>query len=41
MKKVVCEDIRVNKFKVVVDQLSFRPAVYGVIVRDDKILFSK
>lgn len=38
---VTCHDIEGNTFQVPVDQLSFRPAVYAIIIQDDKILLSK
>lgn len=39
--QVICEDIEGKTYQVNVSELSFRPAVYGVIVKDDKILMSK
>ena len=44
MKKncqVTCHDINGNLFEISVDQLSFRPSVYGVIIKDGKVLLSK
>jgi 8-oxo-dGTP diphosphatase len=41
MNKVVCEDINGNTDEVQVSELSFRPAVYGVIVDEGKVLLSK
>ncbi len=41
IRQVTCEDIKGNKYKVFTDKLTFRPAVYGVIVKDGKILLSK
>jgi len=38
---VTCEDIKGNTYQVATNELTFRPAVYGVIVKDDKILLSK
>lgn len=38
---VTCNDIEGNTFEVMSDKLVFRPAVYGVIIQDDKILLSK
>lgn len=38
---VICHDIEGNAFQVPVDQLTFRPAVYAVIIQDSKILLSK
>jgi 8-oxo-dGTP pyrophosphatase MutT (NUDIX family) len=39
--QVICEDVKGNKYPVNIDQLAFRPAVYGVIIQDGKILLSK
>lgn len=39
--QVTCEDIEGKTYQVNVSDLSFRPAVYGVIVKDGKILMSK
>jgi 8-oxo-dGTP diphosphatase len=41
MKKVICTDRHGDKHEVLAENLVFRPAVYGVIVRDGKILLSK
>ena len=41
MKNVVCKDIKGGEHTVPVDQLSWRPSVYGVIIKDGKILLSK
>lgn len=43
MKKyyVTCRDIHNKKYKVSVDELHFRPSVYGLIFKDGKILLSK
>jgi len=40
-QKVVCNDIYGKTYEVAVDQLSFRPSVYGVIINDGKILLSR
>ncbi len=40
-RKVVCHDIYGKLYKVPADKLSFRPSVYGVIIRGSKILLSK
>ena len=37
-KTVICHDKDNNKFEVPVDELIMRPSIYGVIIRDDKIL---
>lgn len=39
--QVTCEDIEGKNYQVNISDLSFRPAVYGVIVKDGKILMSK
>lgn len=41
IQQVICEDIDGKTHKVSVDKLTFRPAVYGVIIKDKKILLSK
>ena len=38
---ITCHDIEGNTFQVPVNQLSFRPAVYAIIIQEDKILLSK
>lgn len=38
---VICEDIEGKTYSVPITELSFRPAAYGVIVQDGKILLSK
>lgn len=38
---VICEDIEGNKYKVSTSDLTFRPAVYGIIIKGKKILLSK
>ncbi|PIR62417.1 MAG: NUDIX hydrolase [Candidatus Pacebacteria bacterium CG10_big_fil_rev_8_21_14_0_10_42_12] len=38
---ITCEDIEGKTFEVSSDELTFRPAVYGVIIQEDKILLSK
>jgi 8-oxo-dGTP diphosphatase len=40
-KTVTCLDVESNKYEVPVDQLKWRPATYGVVVKDGKILLSK
>ena len=37
-KKVTCRMIDGQKIEVLVDELSFRPSVYGVIIKDGKVL---
>lgn len=41
IKLVVCHDIEGNEYMVSSSDLSFRPAVYAIIVEDNKILLSK
>lgn len=41
MKTVTARDIHGKTYEVPADQLSFRPAVYAVIIRDGKILLAK
>ena len=38
---VVCSDIAGKQYTIAVEQLSFRPAVYAVIIQDERILLSK
>ena len=40
-KFVICHDIENKKYKVAVEKLNFRPAVFGLIFRGDTILLSK
>ncbi|MDD3190673.1 MAG: NUDIX domain-containing protein [Candidatus Pacebacteria bacterium] len=39
-KKVICHDINDKEYEVDSSELKFRPSVYGVIIKDDKILLS-
>ncbi len=39
--QVTCIDIEGKTYQVSSDKLTFRPAVYGVIIKDDEILLSK
>jgi len=41
MKNIVCRDIKGGEHTVSVDKLSWRPSVYGMIIKDGKILLSK
>lgn len=41
MSQITCHDIKGKKYRVNSSQLSFRPAIYGVIVEDNNILLSK
>lgn len=40
-KKVICWDVRGNKYKVIASNLVFRPSVYGVIIKNNKVLLSR
>lgn len=41
MKQVTCRAVQGQTYKVPVEELTFRPAIYGVIVQDSKVLLSK
>lgn len=38
---IKCKNVYGEEFKVSIEKLSFRPSVYGVIIKDGKILLSK
>lgn len=40
-RKIICNDIFGKKTTVTIDQLSFRPSVYGIIMHKNKVLLSK
>ena len=40
-RKVICCDINNNEKEVIVEKLSFRPSVYGVLIKNNKILLSR
>jgi 8-oxo-dGTP diphosphatase len=40
-KFVICVDIKGKKYKIDSNKLSFRPAVYGIIIKNGKVLLSK
>lgn len=40
-KKVVCHDIRGKLYKVDAKKLIFRPSIYGILIKNNKILLSK
>jgi len=40
-KQIVCHDIQGKKYKVAASDLTFRPAVYGIIIQNGKVLLSK
>lgn len=40
-RTVICHDLDGKQYKVSVDKLQFRPAIYGIIIQKDKILLSR
>lgn len=40
-KHTICRDIQGKKYKVLTENLNYRPSVYGIIIKDNKILLSK
>lgn len=40
-KRIICRDLKNNKFKVNANKLTFRPSVYGILIKDNKVLLSK
>lgn len=40
-KTVVCRDMDGNQYKVPVSELSWRPAAYGIVIKDKKVLLLK
>lgn len=40
-KKIICHDINDKGYEVDSSELTFRPSVYGIIIKDNKILLSK
>ncbi len=40
-KKIICEDKDGKKYEVFAGELSFRPAVYGIIIQNGEVLLSK
>jgi 8-oxo-dGTP diphosphatase len=41
LKTVICKDVDSKEYDVPVDQLQWRPAAYGIVIKDGKILLSK
>lgn len=39
-KQIICKDINNKKFKVAAGKVSFRPSVYALIIKNNKILLS-
>lgn len=40
-KKIICHDLNNKEFEVNSDKFIFRPAVYGILIEDNKVLLSK
>jgi 8-oxo-dGTP diphosphatase len=40
-KTVTCTDLKGKTYEVPVNQLQWRPSVYGIVIKDNKILLSK
>jgi ADP-ribose pyrophosphatase YjhB (NUDIX family) len=40
-ESVICFDRKGNKFEVLKNKLTFRPSIYGIVVKDKKILLSR
>jgi len=40
-KSIICHDIKGEKYEVFAEDLNFRPAVYGIILKDEKILLCR
>jgi len=40
-KKVICRDVEGNTYEVQAKELTFRPSVYGIMIKDGKVLLSK
>lgn len=40
-QQIICVDREGNKHEVLISDLTFRPAVYGIIIEDGKVLLSK
>lgn len=41
MKKVICIDRNKNTYEIPIEDLKLRPAIYGVIIKDNTVLLSK
>ena len=41
MKKVICHNMEKENIEVDASELSWRPSVYGILIKDDKILLSR
>src|SRR4051812_39120059 len=40
-KTVTCIDVEGNKYEVPINELSWRPSVYGIVIKDNATLLSK
>jgi len=40
MQKLICHNAKKEEFEISVDQLTWRPSAYGVLIEDEKILLS-
>jgi len=40
-KKIICHDLDNNEFEIKADRLIFRPSVYGILIKHNKVLLSK
>ena len=40
MKKVICHNFKGEKIQIETNKLKFRPSVYGLLIKEDKILLS-
>ena len=41
VKKVVCHDINGKLYKLNANRLTFRPSIYGILIKKNKVLLSK
>ncbi|EKE10889.1 MAG: MutT/NUDIX family protein [uncultured bacterium] len=41
METITCRDLNRNEEEVSIDKLSFRPSVYGLMIKDEKILLAR
>ncbi len=40
-KKIICHDLDNNEFEIEANKLAFRPSIYGVLIKQHKVLLSK
>jgi 8-oxo-dGTP diphosphatase len=40
MKKIICHNVKGEEVEVDANKLSFRPSVYGLLIKEDKVLLS-